>query len=97
MRGRMLQMTDSVGVLLTGSHVTRFIALASVGNASKQKFLHALGLVPAADMDTAALATQPPNTTPSPYEQASRKRQHEADSGNEQVRPVGDICSRQFC
>ena len=51
-----------------GSHVTRFIALASVGNAAKAKSLHALALTPAADMDIAALTQRPDGTTPCPYE-----------------------------
>ena len=38
-----------------GAHATRFIGLAPVGNAAKQKFLHALALVPAVDMDQKAL------------------------------------------
>ena len=78
-------------VLAAGAHVTRFIALAAVGNTSKQKFLHALALIPAAEMDAKALTVQPPNTTASPYEEASsgRKRPFEAladNDGGEQVR-----------
>lgn len=42
-----------------GSHVTRFIGLAGVGNVAKQKWLHALGLLPAADMDVAVLQQKP--------------------------------------
>lgn len=42
-----------------GTHVTRFIGLAAVGNVAKQKSLHALGLVPAADMDVEALQQKP--------------------------------------
>ena len=42
-----------------GSHVTRFIALAAVGNVAKQKWLHALGLLPAAHMDVQALQQKP--------------------------------------
>ncbi len=48
--------------------MTRFIALASVGNAAKAKSLHALALTPAADMDIAALTQRPDGTTPCPYE-----------------------------
>ena len=51
-----------------GSHVTRFIALGSVGNPAKAKSLHALALTPAADMDIAALTQRPDGTTPCPYE-----------------------------
>ena len=42
-----------------GSHVTRFIGLACVGNVAKQKSLHALGLTPAAQMDLEALQQKP--------------------------------------
>ena len=42
-----------------GAHVTRFIGLASVANVAKQKSLHALGLVPAADMDIETLQQKP--------------------------------------
>ncbi|CAK0784495.1 hypothetical protein CVIRNUC_007699 [Coccomyxa viridis] len=51
-----------------GGHVTRFIALASVGNPAKAKSLHALALTPAADMDIAVLTQRPDGTTPCPYE-----------------------------
>ena len=70
---------------LAGAHVTRFISLAEVGNTSKQKFLHALGLVPAADMDLATLKARPANTTPSPYEEAaaSRKRPLDHEGGDD--------------
>ena len=42
-----------------GGLATRFIGLASVGNMTKQKSLHALGLVPAASMDLEALQQKP--------------------------------------
>ena len=42
-----------------GSHVTRFIGLAAVGNAAKQKSLHALGLTPASQMDLKTLQQKP--------------------------------------
>ena len=48
--------------------MTRFIALASVGNPAKAKSLHALALTPAADMDIAVLTQRPDGTTPCPYE-----------------------------
>ena len=55
-----------------GSHVTRFIGLGCVGNKAKQKYLHALGLKPAAAMDREAFLAAPPNTTAFPYAQAPR-------------------------
>lgn len=58
-----------------GAHATRFISLGQVGNAAKQKWLHALGLTPAASMAPEALTAIPPGTTACPYGAAgSRKR-----------------------
>lgn len=69
----------------TGSHVTRFISLGDVGNAAKQKWLHALQLVPASQMSEESFRSIPPGSTKSPYVQSpvdSRKRplQAEGDS-----------------
>lgn len=50
-----------------GAHATRFIGLGDVGNSSKQKWLHALGLIPAAQMGVEALTAVPPGSTKSPY------------------------------
>lgn len=50
-----------------GSHATRFISLASVGNASKARWVHALGLEPAANMSTEDLCAKPEGSTESPY------------------------------
>ncbi|XP_024967831.1 zinc finger CCCH domain-containing protein 64 isoform X2 [Cynara cardunculus var. scolymus] len=48
-------------------HVTRFVGLAPVGNASKQKFIHAISPTPASTMSSTEISTKPPNTTSSPY------------------------------
>jgi diadenosine tetraphosphate (Ap4A) HIT family hydrolase len=50
-----------------GAHATRLIALADVGNTSKEKWLHALALTPAADMAPEALQALPQGATPCPY------------------------------
>jgi hypothetical protein len=42
-----------------GAHVTRFVGLASVGNMAKQKSLHALGLMPASNMEIETLQQKP--------------------------------------
>lgn len=42
-----------------GPLATRFIGLAAVGNAKKEKFLHALQVTPAAQMDAVQLVTLP--------------------------------------
>eukprot|EP00873_Tetraselmis_striata_P042256 jgi/Tetstr1/462520/TSEL_007509.t1 len=50
-----------------GGHVTRFIGLAPVGNAAKEKSLHALKLTPMARMDLGDVMAKPPDTTLCPY------------------------------
>jgi len=64
--------------------VTRFIGLAPVGNAAKQKSLHALGLQPATHMDIATLQQKPAGSTPCPYN--TQKRSLE-DNLQDQVPP----------
>ena len=55
-----------------GAHATRFLALAPVGSdpagGPAAKWLHALGLTPAAAMPVAALTEVPPDATGCPYE-----------------------------
>ncbi|KAK9851345.1 hypothetical protein WJX84_006139 [Apatococcus fuscideae] len=62
-----------------GAHVTRFISLAEVGNEKKQKSLHALGLVPARDMDIATLHQQPDGTTACPFTGSAGRLRRKAD------------------
>lgn len=50
-----------------------------VGNERKQKSLHALGLVPAKDMDLAKLHETPDGTTPCPYVTLAERRTRKAD------------------
>ncbi|KAK4432899.1 Zinc finger CCCH domain-containing protein 64 [Sesamum alatum] len=69
-------------------HVTRFIALAPVGNKDKQKFIHALSPTPASKMSSAEICTKPPNTTSSPYSFAE-----ETGSGNGAIKRSGDTVS----
>ena len=47
--------------------MTRFVALAAFGNLGKAKALHALALVPAADMAPEALTAKPADTTACPF------------------------------
>ena len=50
-------------------HITRFLALAQVGNPDKKnRWLYAAGVTPVLAMTAEALNQQPPNTTPSPFE-----------------------------
>ena len=48
-------------------HVSRFIALGKVGNASKLKWIYAFNIAPMAKMPVLKLNEQPANTTPCPY------------------------------
>ena len=49
-------------------HATRLVALASVGNDRKERWLHALALLPASRQPPSALQQLPPDTTRSPYD-----------------------------
>ncbi|XP_074965641.1 CWF19-like protein 1 isoform X2 [Phalacrocorax aristotelis] len=51
----------------TPQHVSRFIALADVGNTTKKKYLYAFSIVPMSLMDPAELVKQPQDVTESPY------------------------------
>uniref|UniRef100_A0A8D2J9U2 CWF19-like protein 1 n=1 Tax=Varanus komodoensis TaxID=61221 RepID=A0A8D2J9U2_VARKO len=48
-------------------HVSRFIALANVGNAEKRKYLYAFSIVPMSSMAAAELVKQPQDVTENPY------------------------------
>jgi len=48
-------------------HVTRFIALAHVGNTQKLKFLYACNVLPMKSMDVSELIKQPADVTECPY------------------------------
>ncbi|KAD5317413.1 hypothetical protein E3N88_17359 [Mikania micrantha] len=68
------------------AHVTRFIGLAAVGNASKQKFIHAISPTPASTMSSTEISTKPPNTTLSPYTYVERAANaHEAEKRSADV------------
>ena len=73
-------------LLLAGSHVTRFIALAELGNVAKQKSLHALNVQPAIEMEAATLQQKPAGSTPCPYT-TNLKRPLEADVQDQVVSP----------
>ncbi|XP_061468662.1 CWF19-like protein 1 [Rhineura floridana] len=51
----------------TAQHVSRFIALANVGNADKRKYLYAFSILPMSSMDPAELVRQPQDVTENPY------------------------------
>ncbi|GLI67306.1 hypothetical protein VaNZ11_011492 [Volvox africanus] len=67
-----------------GIRVTRFVGLAPQRHPSKAKALHALGMVPAANMEPEALSVVPEGCTPSPFELRKAKRdQEEMNAGGE--------------
>ncbi|GJR30074.1 zinc finger CCCH domain-containing protein 64 [Tanacetum coccineum] len=84
-----------------GLHVTRFLGLAAVGNASKQKFIHAISPTPASTMSSAEISIKPPNTTLSPYtyvEKSANTREAEkrsADDANDSQYWRYDVSKRQ--
>ncbi|XP_075066329.1 CWF19-like protein 1 isoform X2 [Mixophyes fleayi] len=53
-------------------HVSRFIALASVGNPSKKKYIYAFTIVPLRSMDSAELVKQPLDVTENPYRKSEK-------------------------
>uniref|UniRef100_A0A8B9T3K4 CWF19-like protein 1 n=1 Tax=Anas platyrhynchos TaxID=8839 RepID=A0A8B9T3K4_ANAPL len=59
----------------TPQHVSRFIALADVGNTSKKKYLYAFSIVPMSLMDPAELVKQPQDVTENPYRQLRKEAQ----------------------
>ncbi|NXD70796.1 C19L1 protein, partial [Eolophus roseicapillus] len=59
----------------TPQHVSRFIALADVGNTSKKKYLYAFSIVPMSLMEPAELVKQPQDTTENPYRKSQKEAQ----------------------
>ncbi|XP_040295132.1 CWF19-like protein 1 [Bufo bufo] len=53
-------------------HVSRFIALASVGNPGKKKYIYAFSIVPISQMDSAELVKQPLDVTENPFRKSGR-------------------------
>lgn len=65
--------------------MTRFISIASVGNQKKQKWIHALGLVPCENMDVEQFTSIPADATQCPYSlfQTRMKRKMNGDDEEE--------------
>ncbi|NXN91198.1 C19L1 protein, partial [Rhinopomastus cyanomelas] len=57
----------------TPQHVSRFIALADVGNTSKKKYLYAFSIVPMSLMDASELVKQPQDVTENPYRKLQKE------------------------
>ena len=66
--------------------MTRFVALAAFGNAGKAKALHALALVPAADMAPEALTAKPADTTACPFARPGPPKRELAEDSFDQAR-----------
>ncbi|KAM4747935.1 CWF19-like protein 1 [Rhinophrynus dorsalis] len=56
-------------------HVSRFIALASVGNMDKKKYIYAFSIVPMCVMDPAELVKQPLDVSENPYRKSGKEVQ----------------------
>ncbi|XP_063303894.1 CWF19-like protein 1 [Pelobates fuscus] len=56
----------------SAQHVSRFIALASIGNPAKKKCIYAFSIVPMCVMDSAELVKQPQDTTENPYRKSEK-------------------------
>ncbi|MFT7812632.1 CWF19-like protein 1-like [Arapaima gigas] len=59
----------------SAQHVSRFIALASVGNLTKKKYLYAFNIVPLKSMDPSELVKQPQDVTENPYRKPAKENQ----------------------
>jgi len=56
------------------THVSRYIALAEVGNKQKQKYLYAFIMSPLSSMDATELRKQPDNTTECPFKRKEKMK-----------------------
>ncbi|XP_028253088.1 CWF19-like protein 1 [Parambassis ranga] len=55
-------------------HVSRFIALATVNNPGKKKYLYAFNIIPMKTMDPSELVKQPQDVTENPYRRATKDK-----------------------
>ncbi|XP_077401061.1 CWF19-like protein 1 [Vanacampus margaritifer] len=55
-------------------HVTRFIALATVNNPDKKKYLYAFNIIPMKTMDPSELVKQPQDVTENPYRRIAKDK-----------------------
>ncbi|TSK13549.1 CWF19-like protein 1 [Bagarius yarrelli] len=58
-------------------HVSRFIALATVNNPAKKKYLYAFNIVPMKSMEPVALVKQPEDVTENPYRRVMKDGREE--------------------
>ncbi|XP_077355654.1 CWF19-like protein 1 [Festucalex cinctus] len=62
-------------------HVTRFIALATVNNPAKKKYLYAFNIIPMKTMDPLELVKQPQDVTENPYRRLAKDEKETLKSG----------------
>uniref|UniRef100_A0A4W6C0F2 CWF19-like protein 1 n=1 Tax=Lates calcarifer TaxID=8187 RepID=A0A4W6C0F2_LATCA len=55
-------------------HVSRFIALATVNNPAKKKYLYAFNIIPMKTMDPSELVKQPQDVTENPYRRSTKDK-----------------------
>ncbi|CAN9508519.1 unnamed protein product [Ophioblennius macclurei] len=72
----------------SAQHVSRFIALATVNNPAKKKYLYAFNIVPMRTMDPSELVKQPQDVTENPYR---RKDKASFSSLAEQEEPAAQF------
>ncbi|XP_048342142.1 LOW QUALITY PROTEIN: CWF19-like protein 1 [Sphaerodactylus townsendi] len=73
----------------SAQHVSRFIALANVGNEDKRKYLYAFSILPMSSMEPAELVRQPQDVTENPFRRSGgwdRGPQHLSEAEGEPVR-----------
>ncbi|XP_061663070.1 CWF19-like protein 1 isoform X2 [Syngnathoides biaculeatus] len=62
-------------------HVTRFIALATVNNLAKKKYLYAFNIIPMKTVDPSELVKQPQDVTENPYRRTDKVQEKTAKGG----------------
>ncbi|XP_019753225.1 CWF19-like protein 1 [Hippocampus comes] len=63
-------------------HVTRFIALATVNNPAKKKYLYAFNIIPMKAMDPSELVKQPQDVTENPYRRVAKDKRETPKTGS---------------
>ncbi|KAM3858848.1 CWF19-like protein 1 [Diretmus argenteus] len=58
----------------SAQHVSRFIALATVNNPAKKKYLYAFNIIPMKSMDPSELVKQPQDVTENPYRRLGKDK-----------------------
>ncbi|XP_034092401.1 CWF19-like protein 1 isoform X3 [Gymnodraco acuticeps] len=75
-------------------HVSRFIALASVNNPAKKKYLYAFNIVPMKALEASELVKQPQDVTENPYRFCSKDKtgkQRPSFNTTEEEEPAGQF------